>query len=287
MIGRSTLLLTLVAAAHGFRPLVPTSSRRSTLSMIEPMNAGFTSGRYGGTSAYANSQKNFGGVGREDRINRRMENIMRNSRQQEAYGGRPRGASLFGGAFGPGGQRRDRSPGFGNTFNQQRRPQSQNLGGPRMSYNGGFGNNNYGIDSDRRSRSPGLRNNFYDKPTSDFKRPYGGQRGGSMGSSFDDRGMSSYDRGMGGYDRGSSLEPYDDYGRDSRGPNGDLRFDGRRPNWLRGGRGRRGMQDLNGDLRRAATRAWQPTAVYGLLMAIMFTFVADNILRVPIMKGNH
>ena len=29
------------------------------------------------------------------------------------------------------------------------------------------------IDAERKSRSPGLRNNFYDVPTSDFKRPYG------------------------------------------------------------------------------------------------------------------
>ena len=29
------------------------------------------------------------------------------------------------------------------------------------------------IDSDRRSRSPGLQRNFYDVPTSDFKRPHG------------------------------------------------------------------------------------------------------------------
>ena len=29
------------------------------------------------------------------------------------------------------------------------------------------------IDDERRSRSPGLRNNFYDVPQSDFKRPWG------------------------------------------------------------------------------------------------------------------
>eukprot|EP00618_Florenciella_parvula_P026482 CAMPEP_0119529154 /NCGR_PEP_ID=MMETSP1344-20130328/43203_1 /TAXON_ID=236787 /ORGANISM="Florenciella parvula, Strain CCMP2471" /LENGTH=200 /DNA_ID=CAMNT_0007568711 /DNA_START=115 /DNA_END=712 /DNA_ORIENTATION=- len=34
------------------------------------------------------------------------------------------------------------------------------------------------IDDDRRNRSPGLQNNFYDKPTSDFKRPYGSGGGG-------------------------------------------------------------------------------------------------------------
>ena len=29
------------------------------------------------------------------------------------------------------------------------------------------------IDDDRRSRSPGLQNNFYDTSTADFKRPHG------------------------------------------------------------------------------------------------------------------
>eukprot|EP00966_Prymnesium_polylepis_P198495 4600007-Prymnesium_polylepis.1 len=29
------------------------------------------------------------------------------------------------------------------------------------------------IDAERRSRSPGLHNNFYDVPTADFKRPHG------------------------------------------------------------------------------------------------------------------
>jgi len=32
------------------------------------------------------------------------------------------------------------------------------------------------IDDDRRNRSPGLKNNFYDVPTSDFKRPWTGAR---------------------------------------------------------------------------------------------------------------
>mmetsp|Transcript_9028 Transcript_9028/g.21181 ORF Transcript_9028/g.21181 Transcript_9028/m.21181 type:complete len:342 (+) Transcript_9028:155-1180(+) len=38
------------------------------------------------------------------------------------------------------------------------------------------------IDDDRRNRSPGLQNNFYETPTSDFKRPYGGGGGGDAGS---------------------------------------------------------------------------------------------------------
>eukprot|EP00618_Florenciella_parvula_P013290 CAMPEP_0119523792 /NCGR_PEP_ID=MMETSP1344-20130328/38790_1 /TAXON_ID=236787 /ORGANISM="Florenciella parvula, Strain CCMP2471" /LENGTH=442 /DNA_ID=CAMNT_0007562119 /DNA_START=107 /DNA_END=1435 /DNA_ORIENTATION=+ len=274
MLGRSTLLLTLVTTAHGFTARVSSPSRRATLSMVEPINSGYSGGRYGGTSSYAN-QKNYGGVGREERLNRRFDNTMGRAGRQGDYDVGPRSTSIFGGNFGD--QDDDRwgsgFGGFGNGFGNRQRPRSFNRGAPRMSYDGGYGggggygNNNYnGIDSDRRSRSPGLRNNFYDSPVGDFKQPYGGQRSGS------------FDRGM-----GSSLdmydEPYDSGLSRSRG--GGY---GRRPNWLRG-RGRGRNRDLNGDLRRAATRAWQPTAVYGLIMAVMFTFVADNILRVPIMKA--
>merc|ERR1719182_1330914 len=35
------------------------------------------------------------------------------------------------------------------------------------------------IDADRRSRSPGLQNNFYETSTADFKRPHGMPRGAS------------------------------------------------------------------------------------------------------------
>lgn len=35
------------------------------------------------------------------------------------------------------------------------------------------------IDEDRRSRSPGLKNNFYDMPREDFKRPYGSSPSGT------------------------------------------------------------------------------------------------------------
>ena len=34
------------------------------------------------------------------------------------------------------------------------------------------------IDDERRSRSPGLQNNFYDKSNHDFRRPYGTGSGG-------------------------------------------------------------------------------------------------------------
>ena len=165
MLGRSTLLvLTLAAAAHGFsvssRPLVPvrTPSRpeRSTLSMIEPMNSGYTrGGSYGGSSAYT-------------------------------------------------------------------------------------------IDDDRRSRSPGLRNNFYDKPISDFKRPYG-QRAGS--SSYGTSRVGSYDDPDYGWD-----DPYDqDEYRDSyhrRGDRGSYN-DRDRDRYGRGGRaGGRNFRDMG---RRASS----------------------------------
>ena len=58
---------------------------------------------------------------------------------------------------------------------QQYRPQASGLGG--MGGTGdGYAEGGYSgasIDEERRRRSPGLQKNFYDTPTSDFKRPYG------------------------------------------------------------------------------------------------------------------
>ena len=60
---------------------------------------------------------------------------------------------------------------------QQYRPQASGLGG--MGGTGdGYAEGGYSgasIDEERRRRSPGLQKNFYDTPTSDFKRPYGGR----------------------------------------------------------------------------------------------------------------
>ena len=159
MLARSTLLvLALAASAHGFsvnfRPLVVAPSRhgRSALSMIEPMNSGYSrGGSYGGSSQYS-------------------------------------------------------------------------------------------IDADRQSRSPGIRNNFYDKPVSDFKRPYG-QRGGS--SSYEtSRGGSYDDPDYGLEDRHDQDDYRDSYSRDSYGRGGRDYHD-RDRSW-RSGRagGRNSFQDM-------------------------------------------
>ena len=43
-----------------------------------------------------------------------------------------------------------------------------------------LGNNNQPVDDDQRNRSPGLQNNFYEKPISDFKMPYGATAAGPV-----------------------------------------------------------------------------------------------------------
>ena len=48
---------------------------------------------------------------------------------------------------------------------ESNRAQSGSEGGPRSAPPP--------IDEERRNRSPGLENNFYDKTQADFKRPYG------------------------------------------------------------------------------------------------------------------
>lgn len=69
------------------------------------------------------------------------------------------------------------------------------------------------IDEARRSRSPGLQNNFYDVPTDEFKRPRFG--GGGGGGEFEERGFEG-GRGGGPYgERGFGGGPYG-----GRGPGG-------------------------------------------------------------------
>eukprot|EP00966_Prymnesium_polylepis_P099266 2298906-Prymnesium_polylepis.1 len=53
------------------------------------------------------------------------------------------------------------------------------------------------IDQERRNRSPGLKNNFYEISTADFKRPYG-MRGGGGGGGGMDGGMGGGMGDMGG-----------------------------------------------------------------------------------------
>ena len=66
---------------------------------------------------------------------------------------------------------------------------------------GGSGSN--GIDDDRRNRSPGLYNNFYDAPTADFKQPYTPGRGppstNAPGGGGGYGGTGGYDGAGGGY----------------------------------------------------------------------------------------
>ena len=62
-------------------------------------------------------------------------------------------------------------------------------GGPSGGEYGGGYSPPPSIDEERRSRSPGLSRNFYDSPTSDFKRPYtGGGGGGGRGAGDGDGG---------------------------------------------------------------------------------------------------
>ena len=111
---------------------------------------------------------------------------------------------------------------------------AMNFGSYSGGAGGGYSQSSPGIDSDRQNRSPGIANNFFDKSTSDFKRPYG-MRGTApsatdASSSYDadyGGGGSSYgtDDGRDGYydsygDRGSGVgdrEYYRGTGRSGRG----------------------------------------------------------------------
>ena len=61
-------------------------------------------------------------------------------------------------------------------------PSMQSPEADEMATNGAVGETGRGsvvpppIDSERRSRSPGLQHNFYDMDISDFKKPYSGRK---------------------------------------------------------------------------------------------------------------
>lgn len=197
MLGRSTMLLALAAAAHGFKsPLVPAPSKRTLSSLA--------SQRWDNQGNEPRGGSGYGGRGREERMNRRQENLSRGQ--------------------GPG-----------------------------------------GIDDDRRNRSPGMRNNFYDKSTADFKRPHGMSGGAAYQEDAPAwRLQDEEDSMMRQQPRENSLAL-----REMDAPTWRRSLQAFRPG---GGRLRSGDQHM--------------TATYALIVATFFTFVADNILRMNLMKGN-
>lgn len=83
------------------------------------------------------------------------------------------------------------------------------------------GNGQYGggggslrIDDERRSRSPGLANNFYEQPISDFKRPYSGSSGG--GGFGSGGGGGGYGGGGGGRGNDRGNDNFGDFSRRDR-----------------------------------------------------------------------